>query len=70
MNKITLISLLCFFLIGSLGFAQNEKFEYKTRPIEYENFEYRNDSIFPLKSVTMSTESKLVFEKIFLFYFN
>ena len=62
MNKITLISLLCFFLIGSLGFAQNEKFEYKTRPIEYENFEYRNDSIFPLKSVTMSTESKIVFE--------
>ncbi|WP_322550099.1 alpha/beta fold hydrolase [Flavobacterium psychraquaticum] len=62
MNKITLISLLGFFLIGSFGFAQNEKFEYKTRPIEYENFEYRNDSIFPLKSVTMSTESKLVFE--------
>ena len=61
MNKTTLISLLSFFLISTVGFSQIEQFEYKSRPTEYQNFEYRNDSIFTLKSV-INANKALVFE--------
>lgn len=61
MNKTTFISSFLFFLISTFCFSQNEQFEYKSRPSEYQNFEYRNDSIFPLKSV-ITTNKALVFE--------
>lgn len=71
MNKTTLISSFAFLLISSFGFSQNESFEYKNRPSEFENFEYRNDSIFPLKSVLttnkiLAFESKLPYPIIFV----
>lgn len=71
MNKTTLISSFAFFLITFFSFSQNEQFEYKSRPSEFENFEYRNDSIFPLKTpVANSTfrlfESKLPYPIIFV----
>ena len=71
MNKTTLISSFAFLLISSFGFSQNESFEYKNRPSEFENFEYRNDSIFPLKSVLttnkiLAFESKLPYPTIFV----
>lgn len=71
MNKTTLISSIAFFLITFFSFSQNEQFEYKSRPSEFENFEYRNDSIFPLKTpVANSTfrlfESKLPYPIIFV----
>ena len=61
MNKTTLISSIAFFLITFFSFSQNEQFEYKSRPSEFENFEYRNDSIFPLKSV-VTTNKILAFD--------
>ena len=61
MNKTTFISSFLFFLISTFCFSQNEQFEYKSRPSEYQNFEYRNDCIFPLKSV-ITTNKALVFE--------
>lgn len=71
MNKTTLISSFTFFLIASFGFSQNELFEYKLRPAEFQNFEYRNDSIFAMKSVlntnkSLAFESKLPYPIIFI----
>lgn len=57
MKKNTLLSLLSFFSI-CIGFAQD--FQFKPRPQEFEFNEYRNDSIFPLKTVNLA--NKLVLE--------
>ena len=55
MNKITLFASLALFFISSIGFSQNERIEFKPRPAEFELYEYRNDSIFPLKTPTQNT---------------
>ena len=49
MNKITLVASFAFLFISSIGFSQNQRIEFKPRPVDFEYFEYRNDSIFPLK---------------------
>lgn len=71
MNKITLIASFALLFISSLGFSQNERIEFKPRPAEFEYFEYRNDSIFPLKTPIQNTtnrvfESKLPYPIIFI----
>ncbi len=64
MNKTTLISSFAFFLITFFSFSQNEQFEYKSRPSEFENFEYRNDSIFPLKTPVANSTFRLFESKL------
>ncbi|WP_445719427.1 alpha/beta fold hydrolase [Flavobacterium sp.] len=71
MNKITSFLISCFLFISSIGFAQNQRIEFKPRPAEFEYFEYRNDSIFPLKTPIDNTtsrvfESKLPYPIIFI----
>lgn len=71
MNKITSFLISCFLFISSIGFAQNQRIEFKPRPAEFEYFEYRNDSIFPLKtpidnSTSRVFESKLPYPIIFI----
>ena len=71
MNKITLFASLALFFISSIGFSQNERIEFKPRPAEFELYEYRNDSIFPLKTPVQNTinrvfESKLPYPIIFI----
>lgn len=71
MNKITLFASLALFFMSSIGFSQNERIEFKPRPAEFELYEYRNDSIIPLKTPTQNTtsrvfESKLPYPIIFI----
>ncbi|EAZ94835.1 hypothetical protein FBBAL38_10362 [Flavobacteria bacterium BAL38] len=71
MNKITSFLISCFLFISSIGFAQNQRIEFKPRSAEFEYFEYRNDSIFPLKtpidnSTSRVFESKLPYPIIFI----
>jgi len=71
MNKITLFASFALFFISSIGFSQNERIEFKPRPAEFELYEYRNDSIFPLKTPVQNTtnrvfESKLPYPIIFI----
>jgi len=71
MNKITFIASFAFLFISSIGFSQNERIEFKPRPAEFEYFEYRNDSIFSLKTPIDNTtnrvfESKLPYPIIFI----
>lgn len=71
MNKITLFASFALLFISSIGFSQNERIEFKPRPAEFELYEYRNDSIFPLKTPTQNTinrvfESKLPYPIIFI----
>ena len=71
MNKITSFLISCFLFVSSIGFAQNQRIEFKPRPSEFEYFEYRNDSIFPLKTPIDNTtsrvfESKLPYPIIFI----
>ena len=71
MNKITLVASFAFLFISSIGFSQNQRIEFKPRPAEFEYFEYRNDSIFPLKtpidnSASRVFESKLPYPIIFI----
>lgn len=71
MDKITLVASFALLFISSLGFSQNERIEFKPRPAEFEYFEYRNDSIFPLKTPIDNTtnrvfESKLPYPIIFI----
>ena len=71
MNKITLFASFALLFISSIGFSQNERIEFKPRPVEFELYEYRNDSIFPLKTPTQNTtsrvfESKLPYPIIFI----
>ena len=64
MNKITLIASFALLFISSLGFSQNERIEFKPRPAEFEYFEYRNDSIFPLKTPIQNTTSRVFESKL------
>jgi uncharacterized alpha/beta hydrolase family protein len=71
MNKITLVASFAFLFISSIGFSQAQRVEFKPRPAEFEYFEYRNDSIFPLKTPIQNTtnrvfESKLPYPIIFI----
>lgn len=71
MAKITLIASFALLFISSIGFSQNQRIEFKPRPAEFEYFEYRNDSIFPLKtpidnSASRVFESKLPYPIIFI----
>ena len=71
MNKITLFASFALLFISSIGFSQNERIEFKPRPAEFELYEYRNDSIFPLKTPVQNTinrvfESKLPYPIIFI----
>ena len=71
MKKITQFAFLSFILVSTFGFSQNNSFEFKSRPTEFENFEYRNDSIFNLKSISNSRntsifESKLPYPILFI----
>ena len=71
MNKITLVASFAFLFISSIGFSQNQRIEFKPRPVDFEYFEYRNDSIFPLKTPIQNTtnrifESKLPYPIIFI----
>lgn len=71
MAKITLIASFALLFISSIGFSQNERIEFKPRPAEFELYEYRNDSIFPLKTPVQNTtnrvfESKLPYPIIFI----
>ncbi|TDR25419.1 T9SS type A sorting domain-containing protein [Flavobacterium cheniae] len=71
MNKITLVASFAFLFISSIGFSQNQRIEFKPRQAEFEYFEYRNDSIFPLKtpidnSASRIFESKLPYPIIFI----
>ena len=71
MNKITLFASFALLFISSIGFSQNERIEFKPRPAEFELYEYRNDSIIPLKTPTQNTtsrvfESKLPYPIIFI----
>ncbi|MDP5002240.1 MAG: esterase, partial [Flavobacterium sp.] len=71
MNKITSFLISYFLFVSSIGFAQNQRIEFKPRPSEFEYFEYRNDSIFPLKTPIDNTtsrvfESKLPYPIIFI----
>ena len=71
MKKITQFAFLSFILVSTFGFSQNNSIEFKSRPTEFENFEYRNDSIFNLKSILNSRntsifESKLPYPILFI----
>ena len=71
MNKTTLLGSIAFLFISSIGFSQNQRIEFKPRPTEFEFFEYRNDSIFSLKTPVNNTtnrvfESKLPYPIIFI----
>jgi len=68
MKKITLFA---YLFISLMGLSQAQTVEFKPRPIEFEYFEYRNDSAFSLKtSITNTTnrvfESKLPYPIIFI----
>ena len=64
MNKITLFASLALFFISSIGFSQNERIEFKPRPAEFEYYEYRNDSIFPLKTPIANTTNRVFESKL------
>lgn len=71
MNKITLFASFALLFISSIVFSQNERIEFKPRFADFEYFEYRNDSIFPLKTPIQNTtsrvfESKLPYPIIFI----
>lgn len=71
MNKTTLVASFAFLFISSISFSQAQRVEFKPRPAEFEYFEYRNDSIFPLKTPIQNTtnrvfESKLPYPIIFI----
>ena len=71
MNKITLFASFALLFISSIVFSQNERIEFKPRSADFEYFEYRNDSIFPLKTPIQNTtsrvfESKLPYPIIFI----
>ncbi|MCG2612143.1 alpha/beta fold hydrolase [Flavobacterium sp. SM15] len=56
-----IISLLC---LNAVNAQDNSKFEYKSRPKEFENFEFRNDSIFPKRAVLQNVASKTFVSKL------
>ena len=63
-----LLSILSF---GALNAQENDAFEYKPRPKEFENFEFRNDSVFAKRAVVEDYngrvfESKLPYPMIFI----
>ena len=60
MNKITLIASFALLFITSLSFSQSERIEFKPRSAEFEYFEYRNDSIFSLKTPVQNTTSRVM----------
>ncbi len=71
MNKITLFASFALLFISSIGFSQNQRIEFKPRSAEFEFYEYRNDSIIPLKTPIANTtnrvfESKLPYPIIFI----
>ncbi len=71
MRKITFFISFVSLISCSIGFSQNQAVEFKSRPAEFENFEYRNDSVFSLKNAIPSTQnltfqSKLPYPIIFI----
>jgi pimeloyl-ACP methyl ester carboxylesterase len=57
MNKTTLIKTFGLFLFSIIGFSQSQAIEFKVRPENYAFYEFRNDSVFALKTVIPSSES-------------
>ena len=64
MNKITFFLSFTLLFISSVGFSQNHRIEFKPRQAEFEYFEYRNDSIFPLKTPVRNTTSRVFESKL------
>ncbi|MES2811004.1 MAG: alpha/beta fold hydrolase [Bacteroidota bacterium] len=63
MNKITLYTLFFSVFFIAVTFAQEEKFEYKSRPKEFEFIYHKGDSIINLKAPkAIDAESRLVFQ--------
>jgi len=63
MNKITLYTLFFSVFFIAVTFAQEEKFEYKPRPKEFEFIYQKGDSIINLKTPkAIDPESRLVFQ--------
>jgi len=63
MNKITFLALLFSVFSVAVTFAQEEKFEYKPRPKEFEYIYQKGDSLIPLKMpVIADEESRLIFQ--------
>src|SRR6476620_4867610 len=63
MNKITFHTLFFSVFFIAITFAQEEKFEYKPRPKEFEFVYQKGDSIIPLKTPKATDpESRLVFQ--------
>ena len=51
MNKTTFSFIFFLFISQTIVYAQNNIIEYKQRPIEFENFENRNDTLIQLKKI-------------------
>lgn len=64
MNKITLFASFALLFMSSIVFSQNERIEFKPRSADFEYFEYRNDSIFPLKTPIQNTTSRVFVSKL------
>ena len=62
MNKITSFLSFSFVFFTTIVFSQNESFELKSRPSEFDFFEHRNDSVFLLKTPINTISSTQVFE--------
>ncbi len=61
MNKITSFISISILFISTLGFSQNQ---FKPRPTDFEYFEFRNDSIFPLKTPVQNTTNRTFVSKL------
>lgn len=61
MNKITSFISISILFISTLGFSQ---IQFKPRPTDFEYFEFRNDSIFPLKTPVQNTTSRTFVSKL------
>lgn len=61
MNKITSFISISILFISTLGFSQ---IQFKPRPTDFEYFEFRNDSIFPLKTPVQNTTNRTFVSKL------
>lgn len=61
MNKITSFISISILFISTLGFSQ---IQFKPRPTDFEYFEFRNDSIFPLKTPIQNTTNRTFVSKL------
>ena len=61
MNKITSFISISILFISTLGFSQ---IQFKPRPTDFEYFEFRNDSILPLKTPVQNTTNRTFVSKL------